>query len=95
MIGPIGKKGVKITLEQVGKLKSYLSKQKKASTLGFKMPEKKGWKKPLFPKSKMFPEYSPYDVATDLGATAVVLGGYAGYKKLTKKDKDKKKKENY
>ena len=55
------------------------------------MPKKTGWKKPLFPKSKMFPEYSSYDVATDLGATGLVLGGYAGYKKLTK-DKNKKKK---
>ena len=56
------------------------------------MPKKTGWKKPLFPKSKMFPEYSPYDVATDLGATAVFLGGYAGYKKLTNGKKKKKRK---
>ena len=56
------------------------------------MPKKTGWKKPLFPKSKMFPEYSPYDVATDLGATGLVLGGYAGYKKLTNGKKKKKRK---
>ena len=56
------------------------------------MPKKTGWKKPLFPKSKMFPEYSSYDVATDLGATAVFLGGYAGYKKLTNGKKKKKRK---
>ena len=56
------------------------------------MPKKTGWKKPFFPKSKMFPEYSPYDVATDLGATAVFLGGYAGYKKLTNGKKKKKRK---
>ena len=83
----------RLTLSQAAKAYRAVKKLPKAKALEFKMPKKTGWKKPLFPKSKMFPEYSPYDVATDLGATAVFLGGYAGYKKLTNgKKKNKKKK---
>jgi len=55
------------------------------------MPKKTGWRKSAF--GKTFPNYSRYDLATDLGATAVFLGGYAGYQKLTKDKKKKKRKE--
>ena len=83
----------RLTLSQMAKAYKAVKGQKKTkNALGFKVPKKTGWKKPFFPKSKMFPEYSPYDVATDLGATAVFLGGYAGYKKLTNGKKKKKRK---
>ena len=84
----------RLTLKQMAKAYKAVKGQKKTkNALAFKMPKKTGWKKPFFPKSKMFPEYSPYDVATDLGATGLVIGGYAGYKKLTNgKKKNKKKK---
>ena len=81
-----------LTLAQMVRASRAVKALPKAKDLGFKMPKKTGWKKPLFPKSKMFPEYSPYDVATDLGATGLVLGGYAGYKKLTNGKKKNKKK---
>ena len=81
-----------LTLAQMVRASRAVKALPKAKDLGFKMPKKTGWRKPLFPKSKMFPEYSPYDVATDLGGAGLVVGGYAGYKKLTKKDKNKKKK---
>ena len=51
---------------------------------GFKMPKKTGWKKPLFPKSKMFPQYSKYDLAVDVGSVGVFAGGVAAYKGLKK-----------
>ena len=38
------------------------------------MPKKTGWKKPLFPKSKMFPSYSKYDLAIDTGIGAAAYG---------------------
>ena len=84
----------RLTLSQMAKAYKAVKGQKKTkNALAFKMPKKTGWKKPFFPKSKMFPEYSPYDVATDLGAAGLVVGGYAGYKKLTNgKKKNKKKK---
>ena len=81
-----------LTLAQMVRASRAVKALPKAKDLGFKMPKKTGWKKPFFPKSKMMPEYSPYDVATDLGATGLVLGGYAGYKKLTNGKKKNKKK---
>ena len=81
-----------LTLAQMLRATKAVKSLPKAKTQLFTMPKKTGWKKPLFPKSKMFPEYSSYDVATDLGATAVFLGGYAGYKKLTNGKKKKKRK---
>ena len=54
------------------------------------MPKKTGWKKPLFPKSKMFPSYSKYDLALDLGSVGVFAGGVAAYKSYKKKKKKKK-----
>ena len=58
------------------------------------MPKKTGWKKPLFPKSKMFSQYSKYDLAID---TSLLAGGYGiskafgiGWNK-DKKKKNKKK----
>ena len=83
----------RLTLKQMAKAYKAVKGQKKTkNALAFKMPKKTGWKKPFFPKSKMFPEYSSYDVATDLGATGFVVGGYAGYKKLTNGKKKNKKK---
>jgi len=76
-----------ITLAQLAKMRRHKSFTKKNKPL-FEMPKKTGWRKSAF--GKTFPNYSRYDLATDLGATAVFLGGYAGYKKLTK-DKKKKK----
>jgi len=81
----------KLTLNQMAKAYTAVKKLPKAKSLQFKMPKKTGWKKPFFPKSKIMPEYSPYDAAVELGAAGLVVGGYAGYKKLTK-DKKKKKK---
>ena len=82
----------RLTLKQMAKAYKAVKGQKKTkNALAFKMPKKTGWKKPFFPKSKMMPKYSPYDVATDLGATGLVLGGYAGYKKLTNGKKKNKK----
>jgi len=82
-----------LTMNQMAKaykaIKSLPKKKVTAASLGFKMPKKTGWRKPLFPKSKMFPQYSKYDLAIDVGSVGVFAGGYAGYKKLTK---DKKKK---
>jgi len=78
-----------ITLAQLAKMRRHKSFQK--PKLGFEMPKKTGWRKSAF--GKTFPNYSRYDLATDLGATAVFLGGYAGYQKLTKDKKKKKKKE--
>ena len=74
-------------------VKKFIAKQaKQAKKDPFDIRIKKtGWKKPFFPKSKIMPEYSPYDAAVELGAAGLVVGGYAGYKKLTK-DKKKKKK---
>ena len=80
----------RLTLSQAAKAYRAVKKLPKAKALEFKMPKKTGWRKPFFPKSKMMPKYSPYDVAVDLGAAGLVVGGYAGYKKLTKKDKKKK-----
>ena len=81
-----------LTMNQMGKAYTAIKKLPKAKNkLAFQMPKKKGWKKPFFPKSKMMPNYSPYDLATETAAAGLVVGGYAGYKKLTK-DKKKKKK---
>ena len=83
----------RLTLKQMAKAYKAVKGQKKTkNALAFKMPKKTGWKKPFFPKSKMFPEYSPYDVAIDLGSTGVFVGGVAGYKKLTKNKKKTRKK---
>jgi len=83
----------RLTLNQMAKAYKAVKGQKKTkNALGFKVPKKTGWKKPFFPKSKMFPEYSPYDVAIDLGSAGVFVGGVAGYKKLTKKKKKTRKK---
>ena len=50
------------------------------------MPKKTGWKKPLFPKSKMFPSYSKYDLAIDAGVlSAATAVGFAIKKKKKKK----------
>ena len=82
-----------LTMNQMGKAYTAIKKLPKAKNkLAFQMPKKKGWKKPFFPKSKMFPEYSPYDVAIDLGSAGVFVGGVAGYKKLTKNKKKTRKK---
>ena len=78
-----------ITLAQLAKIRRHKSFKK--PKLGFEMPKKTGWRKSAF--GKTFPNYSRYDLATDLGATAVFLGGYAGYQKLTKDKKKKKIKE--
>jgi|TARA_Y100000294_G_scaffold161432_1_gene165831 hypothetical protein len=87
---------VRLTLAQMLRatkaVKSLPKKKVTTASLGFKMPKKTGWKKPFFPKSKMFPEYSPYDVAIDLGSAGVFVGGVAGYKKLTKNKKKTRKK---
>ena len=83
----------RLTLKQMAKAYKAVKGQKKTkNALAFKMPKKTGWKKPFFPKSKMFPEYSPYDVAIDLGSAGVFVGGVAGYKKLTKNKKKTRKK---
>ena len=82
----------RLTLKQMAKAYKAVKGQKKTkNALAFKMPKKTGWKKPFFPKSKMMPEYSPYDLATELGAAGLVVGGYAGYKKLTNGKKKNKK----
>jgi len=81
-----------LSMKQMAKAyKGVKSQPKKKPKLGFEMPKKTGWRKSAF--GKTFPNYSRYDLATDLGATAVFLGGYAGYQKLTKDKKKKKKKE--
>ena len=51
------------------------------------MPKKTGWKKPLFPKSKMFPSYSKYDLAIDTGIGAAAYGTYTVLSKKKKKNK--------
>ena len=81
----------KLTLNQMFKAYTAVKKLPKAS-YGVAIPKKTGMRKPFFPKSKIMPEYSLYDVATDLAGAGLIVGGYAGYKKLTKKDKDNNKK---
>ena len=50
------------------------------------MPKKTGWKKPFFPKSKMFSSYSKYDLAIDAGIlSAATAVGFAIKKKKKKK----------
>ena len=79
-----------LTMNQMARAyKAVKSQKKPKNILAFKMPKKKGWKKPFFPKSKMMPEYSPYDLATELAGAGLVVGGYAGYKKLTNGKKKK------
>jgi len=82
----------KLTLNQMAKAYTAVKKSPKAKLPKFKMPKKTGWKKPFFPKSKIMPKYSPYDAAVELGAAGLVVGGYAGYKKLTNGKKKKKRK---
>jgi hypothetical protein len=49
------------------------------------MPKKTGWKKPFFPKSKMFSSYSKYDLAIDAGIlSAATAVGFAIKKKKKK-----------
>ena len=85
---------VRLTLAQMLRatkaVKSLPKKKVTAASLGFKMPKKTGWKKPFFPKSKMFPSYSKYDLALDLGSVGVFAGGVAAYKSYKKKKKKKK-----
>ena len=79
-----------LTMNQMARAyKAVKSQKKPKNKLAFKMPKKKGWRKPFFPKSKMMPNYSPYDLATEVGAAGLVVGGYAGYKKLTNGKKKK------
>ena len=78
-----------ITANQMVKAYKAVKKLPKAKSLAFEMPKKTGWKKPFFPKSKIMPEYSPYDLATEVGAAGLIVGGYAGYKKLTNGKKKK------
>ena len=79
-----------LTMNQMGKAYTAIKKLPKAKKpVGFRIPKKKGWKKPFFPKSKWMPNYSPYDLATEVGAAGLVVGGYAGYKKLTNGKKKK------
>ena len=80
-----------LTLAQMLRATKAVKSLPKAKTQLFTMPKKTGWKKPFFPKSKIMPEYSPYDAAVELGAAGVFLGGYAGYKKLTNGKKKNKK----
>ena len=87
----------RLTLSQMAKAYTAVKKAPKAKQLATalpKMPKKKGWKKPLFPKSKMFPQSSKYDLAID---TSLLAGGYGiskafgiGWNK-DKKKKNKKK----
>ena len=80
-----------LTLAQMVRASRAVKALPKAKGLGFKMPKKTGWKKPLFPKSKMFSQYSKYDLAIDTGLLA---GGYGISKAFGigwHKDKNKKK----
>jgi len=83
----------RLTLSQMAKAYTAVKKAPKAKQLATalpKMPKKKGWKKPLFPKSKMFPQYSKYDLAIDTG----ILAGSYGIAKAFGIGSDKKKKKN-
>ena len=80
-----------LTLAQMIRASRAVKALPKAKDLGFKMPKKTGWKKPLFPKSKMFPQYSKYDLAVDVGSVGVFTGGVAGYKSYKNRKKKKKK----
>ena len=51
--------------------------------------KKKGWNKPLFPKSKFAPNYSTKELVTD---TAITGAGYGIYQYAKNKEKKKKKK---
>ena len=80
-----------LTLAQMLRATKAVKSLPKAKTQLPQMPKKKGWKKPLFPKSKMFPQYSKYDLAIDTGLLA---GGYGISKAFGigwHKDKNKKK----
>ena len=79
-----------LTLAQMLRATKAVKSLPKAKTQLFTMPKKTGWKKPLFPKSKMFPSYSKYDLALDLGSVGVFAGGVAAYKSYKKKKKKKK-----
>ena len=77
-----------LTLGQMlsaAKAVNSLPKQKIATLP--QMPKKTGWKKPLFPKSKMFPSYSKYALAIDTGIGAAAYGTYTILSKKKKKNK--------
>jgi len=83
----------RLTLKQIAKAYTAVKKAPKAKQLAIalpKMPKKKGWKKPLFPKSKMFPQYSKYDLAIDTGILAASYGTYKYVKKQKLKKNDPK-----
>ena len=75
-----------LTLAQMLRATKAVKSLPKAKTQLFTMPKKTGWKKPLFPKSKMFPSYSKYDLAIDAGVlSAATAVGFAIKKKKKKK----------
>ena len=75
-----------LTLAQMLRATKAVKSLPKAKTQLPQMPKKKGWKKPFFPKSKMFSSYSKYDLAIDAGIlSAATAVGFAIKKKKKKK----------